>query len=633
MVRGAGWQDRLRYRFDRLLSRGSAATIVWVVGLAVFLALIGGGVFWAMGLSFGGQTGPAESFWQAFLIAIGSGGILDDGWGPRLVTFAFVFAGVFLTGSLIGVLVAAVNKRVDELRRGRGRVLESGHTVVVGWSPRLMAVLDELLAEDPSSRGVRVVVLADRDKQEMEDAFRVKHRGRERTQVLFRTGDPASRPDLELVGVDQARAVIVLSEGSFVDATAIRRALAAHTVEPDDAHVVVEIGNPRVARSLSVATSGAVAVVSVEDIVSDMLAQSVRRPHLAGVFDQLLSYGGSELYVVPAGPLAGTRFWDAARSVDGMALIGVMGDDHTPTLLPEPDRMLGPNDHVVVVAADATGPKVTSTKFAGSDCAPDVPAPISAVLIGWNDASSGMLDRLAGYLPARSRVDVLADSTLLDHGAPEWVWPFEGSFTHTKHQPAHVLEVIQQTKPEVIVVLGYSDGMTHAEADALTLLTLMTLERARQAGDIAIDRVVAQLFDRDLAPLAGSHVAGGDFIITDALASRLLVHASRNPGVSAAYRELFDASGPIVDLFDVGSAEVSYGAAVASLIRDGIVPIGVIVDGAATLTPPMSSSFELGAGDHIVAVRPSTLREIDITIEFPVPRFESDGVTWPALSQ
>ncbi|HEY5650068.1 MAG TPA: hypothetical protein VIW46_01365, partial [Acidimicrobiia bacterium] len=160
MVRGAGWQDRLRYRFDRLLSRGSAATIVWVVGLALFLALIGGLVFWALGLTFGDRTGPAESFWQAFLIAIGRGGILDDGWGPRLITFVFVFAAVFLTGSLIGVLVAAVNKRVDELKRGRGRVLEAGHTVVVGWSPRLMAVIDELLAEHPSAGGVRVVVLA-----------------------------------------------------------------------------------------------------------------------------------------------------------------------------------------------------------------------------------------------------------------------------------------------------------------------------------------------------------------------------------------------------------------------------------------------------------------------------------------
>ncbi len=613
---GVGWQDRLRYRFDRLLARGSAATIIWVVGLAVFLALIGGVVFWALDLEFDGQRGPAESFWQAFLIAIGSGGILDDGWGPRLVTFTFVFAGVFLTGSLIGVLVAAVNKRVDELRRGRGRVLETGHTVVVGWSPRLMSVVDELLAETPGRRGVRVVVLADRDKQEMEDAFRARHRGRERAQVLFRMGDPSSRSDLELVGVDKARAVIVLSEGSFVDATAIRRSLAAHTVEPDDAHVVVEIGNPRVARSLSAATAGDVAVVSVEDVVADMLAQSIRRPHMARVFEQLLSYGGSELYVVAATELEGTRFWEATRRLDGAALLGVVDGHDRPELLPAEDRALRATDRVVVVAAEATPPRPTAQTYEPIEvCQPEVQDPVTALIIGWNDAAGGVLDRLGGYLPFGSRIDVMADSTLLTAGIPDWSWGFDGSFTHTKHRPEHVIDAIGRSRPDVIVVLGYSDGMSHSEADALTLLTLMTLEQARSAGDMSRTRIVTQLYDRDLAPLADSHVDEGDFIVTDALASRLLVHASRNPSVSGAFRELFDASGPIVDLFDVGSGEVRYGAVVESLSRDGIVPLGAVMSGSVILSPPLDSSLVLAAGDRIVAVRPSNLRQVELVIE------------------
>lgn len=613
---GVGWQDRFRYRFDRLLARGSAATIIWVVGLAVFLALIGGVVFWSLDLEFDGRRGPAESFWRAFLIAIGSGGILNDGWGARLVTFTFVFAGVFLTGSLIGVLVAAVNKRVDELRRGRGRVLESGHTVVAGWSPRLMAVLDELLAENPTKRGVTVVVLADRDKQEMEDTFRARHRGPDRNRVLFRSGDPTSRADLELVGVDHARAVIVLSEGSFVDATAVRRSLAAHTVEPDDAHVVVEIGNPRVARSLSAATSGEIAVVSVDDIVADMLAQSVRRPHLAAVFDQLLSYGGSELYVVPPGALVGATFADARRQIDEMSLLGLLDTRGRPLLLPPPDRRIEAEDRLVVVSATARPPAVSSRLYEPTSCAPEVQKPLNALLIGWNDAAGGFLDRLTEYLPSGSSVAVLADSTMLDDGAPEWVWPFSGSFTHTKHQPAHVLSEIERRRPDVVVVLGYSDGMTHAEADALTLLTLMTLDQARDSQGVEVERIVAQLFDRDLAPLAYDHVSGGDFIITDALASRLLVHASRNPGVSAVYRELFDAEGPIVDMFEVPTGDMTYGSAVTSLSADGIVPIGAIIGGMVLLTPPLDSTLRMGLHDRVVTVRPSTLREISLSVEF-----------------
>ena len=93
-----------------------------------------------------------------------------------MVTLIFLFAGIFLAGSLIGLLVAAVTRRMELLRRGRSRVLEQGHTVL-GWSPRLMAVIEELLAESSGSRGPAVVVLADRDKTAMEDDFLARHRG------------------------------------------------------------------------------------------------------------------------------------------------------------------------------------------------------------------------------------------------------------------------------------------------------------------------------------------------------------------------------------------------------------------------------------------------------------------------
>jgi hypothetical protein len=36
----------------------------------------------------------------------------------------------------VGVLTDEITSRVEEARAGNYRVLESGHTVVVGWSPR-----------------------------------------------------------------------------------------------------------------------------------------------------------------------------------------------------------------------------------------------------------------------------------------------------------------------------------------------------------------------------------------------------------------------------------------------------------------------------------------------------------------
>lgn len=614
MGQAVTWQDRFRYWFDRLLSRGSAAAIGWVVWIAVLLAVLGGSVFWALGIEFDGRSGPVESFWQAFLIAIGAGGIVDGGWVARAVTFLFVFAGVFLTGSLIGVLVAAVTKRLDELRRGRSRVLESDHTVVVGWSPRLMAVIDELLADGGSGRKVSVVVLADRDKQEMEDEFRARHPGRDRRRVLFRTGNPSLRSDLELVGVDGARSVIVLSEGSYVDAVAVRRALAANEVEPDEAHVVAELVNARVARSLVASTGGGIATVIVGEVVSDMFAQAVRAPGMAQVFDDLLSFGGHELYVVPPGDLAGFPFFESMLAIDGMAVLGVVGPGAAPELLPLPDRVITPRDRLVVIAEGAgSRPTRNSEVYEAVTARPVVPEPSRIVMIGWNDMAPGVLDRLSAYLPEGSRVQIMADSTLLRDGLPTWSWSVKGGFTHTKHDPAQILGMISDLGADVVAVLGYSHGLTNDEADAMTLLTLLTLDRARDNGQMRAGRIVTHLFDSELAPLARAR-AKGDFVITDTLASRMLVHASRDRELSPVYGELFDADGPIVDTVEVGPCTAPYGSVVAGLVADQMVPVGVVLAGQVMLNPSQATVLTFQPGDRVVVIRRLRLRDIWVTI-------------------
>jgi sulfur transfer complex TusBCD TusB component (DsrH family) len=349
------WGERIRYRVDLLLSQGAATTIGSVVVLAVILTFLGGLAFWVIGVDFE-RRGPIEAFWQSFLRVIGRAGIEDSGWVDRLASFTLVLAGIFLTGSLITLLVAAVTKRLDALRRGRGRVLEQGHTVILGWSPRLMPVIDELLSCDGGTRGVSVVVLADRDKQVMEDDFRARCDKGHRRRVLFRSGEPSKPSDLELVAVDQALSVIVLSDGSFVDAIAVQRALAALHVAPKNCNVVAEMTNPVVARSLTSSTSGDVVVVTVNTVVSDMLAQAIRSQGMAQLFDDLLSFEGSELYVVrPGESAAGRSFGQVACGADGYVVLGILTADNALRMVPPLETIVNTNDQLVVLAERSDG--------------------------------------------------------------------------------------------------------------------------------------------------------------------------------------------------------------------------------------------------------------------------------------
>ena len=65
-----------------------------------------------------------------------------------------------LTADLTGIDVLA---EIERLRKGRSRVLEHGHTLVLGWSPRLPTVLSELVEANANHRRAAVVVLSDQD--------------------------------------------------------------------------------------------------------------------------------------------------------------------------------------------------------------------------------------------------------------------------------------------------------------------------------------------------------------------------------------------------------------------------------------------------------------------------------------
>lgn len=565
----------------------------------MLLTFVGTLAFWALGIRWGDRDGFVESLWQAFVIAIGKGVIDDANWTQRISSIFFIFLALFLAGSLVGLLVSAINQRLDVIRRGRSRVLERQHTLVLGSSPRLTPVLDELLA-DPHDRGP-VVVLAERDKTDMEDDFLARHRKPGR-KVVFRTGTPARRADLELVGVNGARSVIVLNTGSDVDAVTVRRSLAANSFSDDSVHVVSEMSNRRVARSLRESTRGLVATVCIDAAVGDMLAQAVRSPGLAAVFDELLSFEGSELYVVPQPDSGGSTWYEMASGLGRAVALGYLMPDGI-TLTPDPESAVPTNARLVVLSS---GPDVTWTAGEASrgvvDVLPEQGA-VSVMVLGFSRVGEMMLHELDGFLAAGSQVRVLADTSMLSSEFPSSDdFRNEVVFSHTKHDPDEIRSVLDAERPDVLVVLGYLAGLDEEEADALTLLTLHTLNTTG-SDQLHRPRIVAQMLNNELGALAESGESD-DYVVTDALVSRMLVHTARERHLSAVFGELFDADGPAIALLAVADISIRGSALRDAFAQRGWPMLGVLVDGVVTLTPDLERVWTLGANDRVVVLQP-----------------------------
>ena len=80
--------------------------------------------------------------------------------------------------------------------------METGHTLILGWSEKGLAVLQQIALANKSEGGLPIVVLCSESKEEMEDIVRAASQRTEDqlalhgSRVVFRTGNPINEHDL-----------------------------------------------------------------------------------------------------------------------------------------------------------------------------------------------------------------------------------------------------------------------------------------------------------------------------------------------------------------------------------------------------------------------------------------------------
>src|SRR6478609_8924348 len=308
---------KLRYRFDLALSRGPLVVIGYL-GLVMLAIIVVASIFiWIFqlkGVNGGEPIGsPFDAFWQAMLRVVDSGTFAADAtWPTRIVGLFITICGIFLAGSLIGLIATAVDHQIEQLRKGRSTVLENGHTLVLGWSPRLPTILSELVEANSNQKKAALVVLAAVPKDEMEDELRVRVPDHGTTRVVCRTGDPSSPADLAMVNVTGARSIIVLA-GDEGDAGVVKAVLAVRSLDPkfSNAHVVAELDNPGHAATLRTLTEGRIVTIQADEIIAELTAQACHQAGLASVFRELLDFDGDEIYFTAVPELVGVAYRDA----------------------------------------------------------------------------------------------------------------------------------------------------------------------------------------------------------------------------------------------------------------------------------------------------------------------------------
>jgi len=608
-VRKPSLRQRLRYRFDISLAHGPTALIGWL-GVAVVVAVLLCAAFGYFVLGAPEGDNFFDDVWNNAIRVLGVGESVSP-WPTRLFLLFAGLVALFIGGTLIGLISTAFDRRVSHLSTGRSAVLESDHTVILGWSSRLPVIVQELVVANENRARPAIVILAPRPVADMEAEVRDRVGDTGRTRVVCRSGNQTKPADLRLVNIDHARSVIVLAEDEG-DAVVVKTVLALKILDPDLSHtrVVAEFANPANAETVRSITDGAVSTVNSDDVIAQVTAQACHQSGLSVVFRELLNFGGNECYLLEVPELVGHTYAEALLSFRGSSVIGRHTADRVVELNPPSDTVFEPGDRVLAVAADDN-----SVTFAGFQ---HVPAPdaatsgsggnpaIRVLIVGWSSFGPKVVEELEEFLPPGSDIEVCVDSTLVTSldihqerpdlhvsiltGGSEKLW----ALADGKHF-------------DQVIVLGYRAGITTGEADARTLLALLTLRKIWPANRSPRVRIIAQLLDQSNVELAA--ITGvDDFIVSDALASLMLAQLSERTELEAVFDNLFDPAESGLELRPahhfVPDGPVSFAAIVSAGAAQGVSVIGWRegATGDVVINPSRDRMVHLGPDDQVLLI-------------------------------
>ena len=157
--------DRIKYQIDKKLSK-STGNLVIMLGsvIIVFLLLVS---FLIIALQINEDF--LNVVWDLLSTTINAWmPEYDDNVVYMLVQAVMAVIGLLFTSFLIGVITTAIEERLTNLRKGKSRIIECGHTIIVGFETGSYEVLNQLISATGDEKR-EIVVCEEMEKDEMED--------------------------------------------------------------------------------------------------------------------------------------------------------------------------------------------------------------------------------------------------------------------------------------------------------------------------------------------------------------------------------------------------------------------------------------------------------------------------------
>lgn len=624
------FSQKLRYRFDNLMSKGPIAMISLLAILSTLVVAVAGAVLWLFHISPEGEEPMnfVEGAWQSLMRTLDSGTMGGDaGWGFRIVAFLVTLGGIFIISTLIGVLGSGIESKLDELRKGKSFVIEKNHTLILGWSSKIFTIISELVIANENTRKPRIVILADMDKVEMEDAINSNVPNLRNTKIICRKGNPNDMVDLEIVNPQETKSIIVLApEDGHADPLTIKTILAI-TNNPDRRsapyHIVAEIRDRKNLEVARMVGKDEVELIFTDDVIGKIMLQTSRQSGLSIVYTELLDFDGAEIYFSEQKELINQTYGQSIFAFEDSAVIGLQYADGSVKINPAMDYKLQPGDKVIAISQDddtmvLSGKKdhaINQSAIVSNDSTQVVPERI--LILGWNQRGLIIIREMDKYVGPGSYIKVVSSfdqdrENLLSLAGT--LQNIKLEFQHDDTNARAVIDALDITSFNSVQLLCYKEEMDVQEADAQTLIALLHIRRILEetGTDMKIVSEMLDMRNRELAEVTKAD----DFIVSDKLISLLISQVSENKYLMPVFEDLFAADGseiylkPIRDYITPG-VNVDFYTILESARRRGHTAIGYRMIAAAhdknksygiVVNPVKSKTITFAPSDELIVL-------------------------------
>lgn len=541
-------KQKLKYRFDNFMSRGTGVLIGGLALVTLVMIVAISFVVWitdsAEGASF------PHLLWLGIQRSLDPSLVCGDTGCILFVSSMFIIAlgGVFIFSMLIGLLTNGISDKLTSLQKGHSRVVESNHTVILGWSNQVFTYLNELIEANGSHKDACVVIMSPLDKAEMDETIRHRIADAKTTRIVTRNGSPLDLDDLGLLSLQTAHSIIINEKD---DASVIKVLLAVIRTPRACAkpyNIVAVLREPKNIEVARIVSRGQAVLLQEDTIISRIIAQTCRQSGLSAVYTELLNFEGNELYFRCFPELAGKTYGETLSLFETSAVVGLKSKEGI-RLNPPMDTVLCAGDEVVAVTEDDDTLLLDGTCAAIDERAitarTALPAKTESILIlGWNENAPRIIEELDHYATPGSSAMIVSNLPRARAEIPG-IQPLtkclKVSFAEQDVTSRQALDALLRTDYPHVILLSDRSQPDIQKADANTLVTLLHLRDISEKTGRRFS-IVSEMLDvrnRKLAEVTRVD----DFIVSETIISLLVTQISENNALNDIFEDIFNAGG------------------------------------------------------------------------------------------